>query len=74
MKIIIISRYLGENNAKNHLFHFKGYYAGQKVENIELISDLNFERSEDYKLEVQLIELKNKTLIAKVLNSSKIWA
>jgi len=74
MKIIIISRYLGENNAKNHTFHFKGYYAGQKVESIELISDLSFEKSEDYKLEVELIKIKNKVLVASILSSSKIWA
>jgi hypothetical protein len=77
--ILILSRCQGHlygAKSKKHIFrfHFKGFYSGLKVKEINLISLKNEEivKGNDYLLWVQLVQLKKEILEVTLLKYKKI--
>lgn len=77
--IVILSEYLGKyhgpkNEKIGHKFHFIGYYKGQKISQIIALDDAvwNFNKSVNYLIFAEALELKGTKLIIKVKKAQEL--
>ncbi len=72
-EIIIISRCLNYNSRTHcYIFHFKGYFKGERVEKIHGVSPILLKKAEEYIFKFEVIDIKEKILIGKIKKIKKL--
>ena len=71
-KLYLISQCLGfrKNIA---IFHFKGFYKGQKIKEIHLFNGENFILDEKYLIEIQAISIIDQKILGRAKRSKKLF-
>ncbi|MAZ48754.1 MAG: hypothetical protein CME65_09330 [Halobacteriovoraceae bacterium] len=69
-KVLIISRYLRAKENLN-LFHFKGYFHGQRINQIA-VKGGKFEKGHDYALALESVVILDKVLVGELVKSKKL--
>ena len=72
MRILALSRCLGQRERGLYYFHFKGVFRGYRVERIAVEAEKVFELKEDYILDMDIVKLYKGTLFGRVKRSKKI--
>lgn len=70
-QIILISKYLGLKGDA-HIFHFKGFYDGMRIDEVR-ISDGEFLVREDYVLYIRVAEVEDGILFGHLIKFKPIF-
>lgn len=71
-KVFIISLYEKKLN-QGHLFHFKGFYLGQKIKQI-IVQGGEFEFNSAYVLALEDVSVCDETLFGRCVKSKKVFS
>jgi hypothetical protein len=71
--MIIVVSFCFKSSQLSDFFHYKGYFLGQKINEIEVRKTTNqFYISQEYLLKLEVIMIKNGTLVCHLIQFKKL--
>jgi hypothetical protein len=71
--MIIVISFCIKNSIHSHHFHYKGYFLGYKISEIEVRrSDFEFQVREEYLLKLKVVEVVGANLMCELIDYKKL--